>query len=289
MLVQQLVNGFTLGMMYALLALGYSLIFGVLSFINFAHGDVAVFSAYSFWWLYTIKSIPFLPAILLALLIGALLGIVIERLGYKPIRKAPRLSAVIVSMGFSFILSVLIQIIWGTNPHQVSSVGKIKTWNFGSFLINSLQLWILGLAIIIMILLQLLLKKTRIGLAMRAIALDRNTSMLMGVNVDTTVSVVFAVGSITGAISAIMMAIYYGALYTVMGANIGMKGFAAVVLGGAGSMPGAVIGGLLLGLIESLAGTFLNTQLRDAISAVIVILMLVIKPAGLLGKDVIKE
>lgn len=272
-----------------MLALGYSLIFGVLSFINFAHGDVVVVSAYMLWYLVTQCAVPIIPALLIAICTGMFLGIVIERIGYKPIRKAPRLSAVIVSMGFSFILSTAIQIVWGTAPHQMPTIGETHYWEVGGAIINSMQLWIFSLAVLIMIVLTLFLSKTKAGLAMRSIALDRDTAALMGINVDRTISGVFALGSGLGAVSAIMMALYYGALYSTMGSTIGTKGFAAVVLGGAGSIPGAMIGGLLLGLIESIAGTLLTAQLKDAVSALVLILMLVLKPAGILGKDVVKE
>lgn len=289
MLLQQLVNGLTLGTTYAMLALGYSLIFGVLSFINFAHGDVAVVSAYMLWYLISKCALSLIPAFLIAICTGMLLGVIIERIGYKPIRKSPRLSAVIVSMGFSFILSTGIQIVWGTSPHQMPSIGETQYLKVGGAIINTMQIWIFAIAIVIMILLTLLLNKTKIGLAMRSIALDRDTASLMGINVDRTISWVFALGSALGAISAIMMALYYGALYSTMGSTIGTKGFAAVVLGGAGSIPGAMIGGLLLGLIESIAGTLLTAQLKDAVSALVLILMLVLRPAGILGKDVVKE
>ena len=289
MLLQQLINGLTLGTTYAMLALGYSLIFGVLSFINFAHGDVVVVSAYMLWFLVTQCAVPTVPALLIAVCAGMLLGVIIEKIGYKPIRRAPRLAAVIVSMGFSFILSTGIQIVWGTAPHQMPTIGETQYWEIGDVIINSMQLWIFSLAVLIMVLLTLFLNKTKAGLAMRSIALDRDTAALMGINVDRTISGVFALGSGLGAVSAIMMALYYGALYSTMGSTIGTKGFAAVVLGGAGSIPGAMIGGLLLGLIESIAGTLLTAQLKDAVSALVLILVLVIKPSGLLGKDVVKE
>lgn len=289
MLLQQLINGLTLGTTYAMLALGYSLIFGVLSFINFAHGDVVVVSAYMLWFLVTQCAVPIVPALLIAVCAGMLLGVIIEKIGYKPIRRAPRLAAVIVSMGFSFILSTGIQIVWGTAPHQMPTIGETQYWEIGDVIINSMQLWIFSLAVLIMVLLTLFLNKTKAGLAMRSIALDRDTAALMGINVDRTISGVFALGSGLGAVSAIMMALYYGALYSTMGSTIGTKGFAAVVLGGAGSIPGAMIGGLLLGLIESIAGTLLTAQLKDAVSALVLILVLVIKPSGLLGKDVVKE
>ena len=289
MLLQQLINGLTLGTTYAMLALGYSLIFGVLSFINFAHGDVVVVSAYMLWFLVTQCAVPIVPALLIAVCAGMLLGVIIEKIGYKPIRRAPRLAAVIVSMGFSFILSTGIQIVWGTAPHQMPTIGETQYWEIGDVIINSMQLWIFSLAVLIMVLLTLFLNKTKAGLAMRSIALDRDTAALMGITVDRTISGVFALGSGLGAVSAIMMALYYGALYSTMGSTIGTKGFAAVVLGGAGSIPGAMIGGLLLGLIESIAGTLLTAQLKDAVSALVLILVLVIKPSGLLGKDVVKE
>lgn len=278
-----------MGTIYALLALGYSLIFGVLTFINFAHGDVAMCGTYIAWYLIARLHFGFLPACLIAIFASILVGTTMEKIGYKPIRNAPRLAAVIVSMGFSFVLSTAVQILWGTEPQQMGTQGNISTWIMGNITFNSVQLWVLFLAVALMISLELILHKTKIGMAMRAVALDKETSGLMGVNVNHIISFTFAIGSGLGTVSAIMMSAYYGALYPGMGTVIGMKGFAAVVLGGVGSIPGAMLGGILMGVIESLAGTLFNAQVRDAVAFIVLIVVLLFRPAGLLGREVVKE
>lgn len=265
------------------------MIFGVLSFINFSHGDVAMIGAYMTWYVAESFGMNPLVAILSGITVSVILGVSIEFIGYRPIRRAPRLSMVIVSMGFSFVLSTAVQLIWGTRSLSMPSFVEKKTLNFGSFIINSMQLWILGVAIVIMVLLTLLINKTKVGMAMRAVALDQPTSSLMGINVDRTITLTFALGSALGAVSGIMMASYYGVIYSTLGSLIGTKGFAAVVLGGAGSIPGAMLGGLIIGVIESIAGALFNAQIKEAAAFVILILVLLFKPSGILGKDVTKE
>lgn len=289
MFAQQIVNGLTLGAIYSLLALGYSMIFGVLSFINFSHGDVAMIGGYVAWYAAATLGMSPLISILSGIFVAIILGVSIEFVGYRPIRRAPRLSMVIVSMGFSFVLSTAVQLIWGTRSLSMPSFVEKKTLSFGSFIINSMQLWILCIAIVIMLLLTLLINKTKIGMAMRAVALDQPTSSLMGINVDMTITLTFALGSALGAVSGIMMASYYGVIYSTLGSLIGTKGFAAVVLGGAGSIPGAMLGGLIIGIIESIAGALFNAQIKEAVAFIILILVLLFKPSGILGKDVTKE
>ncbi|MCR4607833.1 MAG: branched-chain amino acid ABC transporter permease [Oscillospiraceae bacterium] len=289
MYLQQIVNGLTLGAIYALLALGYSMIFGVLYFINFAHGDIAMVGGYVTWFVAASLKMNFVLAIFAGIIVSTLLGVAIEFIGYRPIRRAPKLSAVIVSMGFSFVLSTSVQLIWGTRSLSMPIFTNVKTFNIGSIIINSKQIWILVIATVIMVLLTLLINKTKLGMAMRAVALDQSTSALMGVNVNRTISATFAIGSALGAMSGIMMAAYYGVIYSTLGGLIGTKGFAAVVLGGAGSIPGAMLGGMLIGIIESIAGTVFNAQVKDAVAFVVLILVLLFKPSGILGKDVMKD
>lgn len=289
LMLQQLINGITLGTTYALLALGYSMIFGILSFINFSHGDVCVFGAYVAWYLFFHFKLPFILAFLIGISSAMLLGVIVEKIGFKPIRTAPRLAALIVSYGFSFIVATAIQIIWGTQARSMAVFRNVKYIYIGPIMISGLQIGVALVSIIIMIFLIYLVRKTKIGMAMRAIALDRSTASIMGVNVDRTISLTFAIGSGIGAISAILFGVSYSTIYPTMGTVIGNKGFAAVVLGGAGSIPGAVFGGLLMGIIESLAGAILGTKVREAVSFVILILVLLIRPSGLFLKEVSKE
>ena len=289
MLVQQIINGLMLGVTYSLLALGFSMIFGVLSFINFAHGAVSVFGAYVAWYAMTKWGISVPLSILLAIIASIILGVLIERIGYKPIRKADPIAAIIVSIGFSFIIVTITQIIWGTRSHTMSIFGSTKYIEIGNVIFSSAQLLIFLISVVIMIALTMFINRTKMGLAIRAISLDKDTSGLMGVNVNRLISITFALGSTLGTISAILMAAIYGAIYPTMGAVVGTKGFAAVVLGGAGSIPGAMIGGILIGVIESLAGTIFNAQIKDAVAFIVLIVVLIIKPAGLLIKGITKE
>ncbi|MGE5484709.1 MAG: branched-chain amino acid ABC transporter permease [Ignavibacteriales bacterium] len=289
MVFQQIINGLTLGTTYSLLALGYSMVFGVLSFINFAHGDIAMVGGYVAWYSFTVLHQGFLISCVFAVAVSVVLGIAIEKVGYGPIRRAPRLAMVIASLGFSFILATAVQIVWGTEPQQMPSIGAVTSYTVFGGTFNSVQIWVLSLSVALMFLLQLLIQKTRIGMALRATALDRDTAGLMGININNVISFTFGLGSGLAAVSAIMMAVYYGALYPSMGGVIGMKGFTAVVLGGAGSIPGAMAGGVLMGLIESLAGTLLPSAVRDAIAFLVLIIVLLGKPSGLLGKEMVKE
>ena len=289
MILQQLINGLTLGATYSLLALGFSLIFGVLAFINFAHGAVSVFGAYVAWYSMTNYGVSFPLATLIAIIIAAVLGVLIERIGYKPIRKSDPVIAIIVSIGFSFIIVTLTQIIWGSRSHSMGFFENIKYIEFGNIIFSSAQVIVLIISILIMVALMLFINETKTGLAIRAISQDKDTAGLMGVNVDKIISITFALGSALGTMSAIMMAAIYGAIYPSMGSVIGSKGFAAVVLGGAGSIPGAMLGGILIGVIESFAGTIFNAQIKDAVAFIVLIIMLIVKPSGLLIKEKVKE
>lgn len=289
MILQQIINGLTLGSIYALLALGYSMIFGVLSFINFAHGDVAMFGAYVTWYVAVQLGMNYGVALVAGILAAVLLGIGIEFIGYRPIRRASRLSAVIVSMGFAFVLETAVLILFGTRSLSMPTFVENTSYRIGPAVVNSIQIWILGIGLVMMVLLTFIINKTKMGTAMRAVSLDQSTSALMGINVNRTISFTFAIGSALGAISGIMMASYYTVVYSTMGSLIGTKGFSAVVLGGAGSIPGAMLGGILIGLIESFAGTLFNANVREAASFVVLIFVLLFKPSGILGKDVTKE
>lgn len=289
-MLQQIVNGLTLGSTYALLALGYSMIFGVLQFINFAHGAVAMVGAYVAWDLVTSAGLSFWPACLIGIAASALLGVIIERIAYKPLRRAPKLSMIIASLGFSFIITTSVQLIWGTQSQSMPAMIANNTiYNIGSVTFNTTQLIVTVIGFVVMALLALLVNKTKLGTSIRAVSQDRDTAELMGINVNKTVSMTFLIGSALAAMSAIMMASYYSTIYPSMGDLIGTKGFAAVVLGGAGSIPGAMIGGLAIGVIECLAGAIFSAQVREAAAFIVLIAVLLVKPSGILGKEVVKE
>lgn len=290
MFLQQLLNGLSIGATYSLIAIGYSLVFGVLLFINFAHGGISMFGAYMTWYL-LIKLNGGFPAVALfgGVVTAMILGVVIEKIGYLPLRRAPRLSLLVVSLGFSFILETTVQLLWGTDPKYMPSVIPLKSYIILNSRFNSVQIWILAISLVLMVLFYILIQKTKIGIVCRAVALDKDTSGLMGVNVNNVVSFLFGIGSALGAVSAIMLAVYYGTVYSTLGISIGMKGFTAVVLGGLGSIPGAVIGGLIMGVLESLCGAYISSAYKEGIAFFVLIIILVFKPAGLFGKEIVKE
>jgi branched-chain amino acid transport system permease protein len=288
LIIQQLINGLTLGAVYSLLALGYSLVFGVLSFINFAHGAVAMVGAFGAWYGFRRMGLPFLPSCLIGALLAGIAGVVMERVGYKPIRNAPRLAMIAVSVGFAYIVQTGLQIIFGTEPYKFSA-GNTVAYNFGNVSFSSIDVSVLAVSCILMIGLQLFVRYTKRGRSLRAVSLDQDTAALMGVNVNSTISLTFFIGSALGGVSAIMMSMYISQVYPTMGIDIGNKAFAAVILGGVGSIPGAMVGGILMGVIESFTGTILNAQVSQGVAFVVLILILIFKPSGLLGKGVIKE
>lgn len=289
MFLQQFINGLSMGIMYALMAIGYSMVFGVLSFINFAHGSISMVGAYMTWYLLMIIDVGYPIAIIGGLLTAMFLGMIIEKVGYLPLRKAPRLSLLVVSLGFSFILDISVQLIWGTEAQYMPPMIPINNYYIMNAKFNSLQIAVLFISFILMVLLYLLIQKTKIGIVFRAVALDKDTCGLMGINVNNVISLLFATGSIIGAISAIMVAVYYNSVYSTLGVSIGMKGFTAVILGGIGSIPGAVMGGIIIGILESLGGAYIATAYKDGIAFILLIIILLIRPAGLLGKEIEKE
>jgi branched-chain amino acid transport system permease protein len=288
MLLQQVINGLTLGVIYALLALGYSLIFGTLRFINFAHGPVATAGAYLAWYTSSKMGMPFLLACLIGILSAGVIGTVMDQLGYKPIRKSGSLTMLLVSVGFAYIVETGLQLIFGTESMDFS-MKKLVVYHFGNVYINSISIWILAVSLILMVVLQWYINHTKAGTSIRAIAQDRDTSALMGVNVNSAISLTFFLGSALGGVSAIMMSVYYSQIYPTMGSSLGQKGFAAVVMGGIGSVPGAMLGGVLMGVIESFVAFVTNTQVAAGASFVVLILILVIRPSGLLGKEAVKD
>ncbi len=301
--VQQLFNGIILGSIYALIALGYTMVYGILGLINFAHGEVVMIGA-----MVTITLLRALVemhtglpaaalvalAITAALPLCALLGFTLERVAYRPLRNAPRLSPLITAIGLSIILQNLAMIIWGRNYAPFPPILDGTPWQIFGAAITPLQVVIVVLAVAIMAGLWLLIGRTRKGRAMRAVAQNPNAARLMGVNVDGIISLTFVLGSALGCIAGVMVAANYGQAHATMGFMLGLKAFAAAVLGGIGNLAGAMIGGLLLGLIESfgagyigdLTGGFLGSQYQDVFAFLVLILVLVFRPSGLMGERV---
>ena len=287
---QQLLNGITLGSSYALIALGYTMVYGIVQLINFAHGEIYMFGAFAGLFLVTVAGWNIACALLGAMAFCMLLGVVVERVAYRPLRgKSSRLSALISAIGVSIFLSTLMVIIAGTNPRSYPDVLPIHNYQLGAVQASSLQLIILVLSAVLMIGLELMVRRSRVGKAMRACSQDIEAAALMGINVNRVISFTFAVGSALAAAGGVMVAIYYNALWPYMGTMAGMKAFCAAVLGGIGSIPGAMVGGISLGIMEIMGVAYLSSSYKDAIAFAILIVVLIIRPQGLMGKKIVKK
>ena len=283
-----LLNGISLGSVYAIIALGYSMVYGIAKMLNFAHGDVIMIGAYMSFCAIQYWSLPPMLAILLAIVVCTMLGILIERMAYKPLRQATSLSVLITAIGVSWLLQNIALLIWGANPKSYQSLV-----NFGSLTLFDGQLHItsetfitIAANIIIMIALTMFTTKTKMGKAMRAVSEDKGAAELMGINVNTTISMTFAIGSGLAAIAGVLLCSAYPVLMPTTGSMPGIKAFTAAVFGGIGSIPGALVGGILLGLIEILGKAYVSTELGDALVFAVLIIVLLVKPTGLLGKKV---
>lgn len=287
--LQQLVNGITLGGVYALIAVGYTMVYGVIQLINFAHGEIYMFGAFIAFALVTVFSVPFFLAAILSIMICATFGIVLDFVAYRPLRKAPRLAALITAIGMSLFLQNLALMIWGgeiqSYPRNVlPTIFYEQAIGFGDVIITWIQVFILSVTVIFMALLHYIIHRTTVGTAMRAISMDKTTAALMGINVNRVISFTFAIGSSLGAIAGILVGLYYNAIFHMMGFIMGVKAFAAAVLGGIGSVPGAMLGGGLLGVAEALGAGYLSSAYRDGISYGVMILIILFKPSGLVGR-----
>lgn len=288
--LQQLVNGITLGGVYALIAVGYTMVYGVIQLINFAHGEIYMFGAFLAFALVTVFSVPFFLAAVISVMTCAAFGIVLDFIAYRPLRKAPRLAALITAIGMSLFLQNLALMIWGgeiqSYPREVlPSVFYSEAIKFGDVVITWIQVFILTITVVFMALLHYIIHRTSVGTAMRAISQDKTTAALMGVNVNRVISFTFAIGSGMGAVAGIMVGLYYNAIFHMMGFVMGVKAFAAAVLGGIGSVPGAMLGGGLLGVAEALGAGYLSSAYRDGISYGVMILIILFKPSGLIGRS----
>lgn len=281
-----LINGISLGSVYAIIALGYTMVYGIAKMLNFAHGDVIMVGGYISYFAASAMGLPPVAAVLAAMAVCMVLGIVIERLAYKPLRSAVSLSVLITAIGVSYFLQNGAQLLWTSNPRVYSSlVGMEGVELFDGGLVVSGETIVTVVAcIVIMVALTLLTKRTKIGKAMRAVSEDKGAARLMGINVDATISVTFAIGSALAAVAGVLLCSAYPTLMPTTGAMPGIKAFTAAVFGGIGSIPGAFLGGILLGVIEKLAQAYISTQLSDAIVFAVLIIVLLAKPSGLLGK-----
>ncbi len=284
--LQQLINGLSLGSIYALVALGYTMVYGIIKLINFAHGDIYMLGAYFGFLAITYLNVGFFPAILIAMVGCAILGVTIERIAYKPLRHATRIAALITAIGVSYFLEAGTQKVMGTQVRVFPEVLANETYMLGGLRITSHQIVIFVTTIVLMLLLQFIVHKTKIGRAMRAVSKDADAARLMGINVDATISITFAIGSALAGAAGVLVGIYYSTIDPLMGMLPGIKAFIAAVFGGIGIIPGAMFGGFFIGICEALVTGYGGSLFKDAVVYVILIIILVIKPAGLLGKNV---
>ena len=285
-MLQQLVNGLILGSIYALLALGYTMVYGIIKLINFAHGDIYMIGAFMGYYLINILKFNFFLSLILAMIGTAILGVIIEFLAYRPLRNSTRIAALITAIGVSFLLEYGMIFFVGANTRSFPQVIKTVRFNLGPISISNIQLLILGISIFLMVALQFIVQKTKMGKAMRAVSVDSDAAQLMGINVNRTISFTFALGSALAGAAGVLIALYYNSLEPLMGMTPGIKSFVAAVLGGIGIIPGAALGGFVIGLLETFATALGLSDFRDAIVYAILIVILLIRPAGILGKNV---
>jgi branched-chain amino acid transport system permease protein len=298
-LIQHLINGITIGAFYALVALGYTMVYGVLKLINFAHGDLFMWGAYLGWTVLAgagalvAKPGPAIlaPTFVVAMVSVALIGVLIERVAYRPLRRASRLAPIISALGAAFVLESLARNIWGASykvyPPEV--VPDIEWRIAGDVRIGLAQVAVLAGSLVLMAALYLFVQYTKIGTAMRAVSLDHDTSRLVGVDVDRIIAVVFFIGPALGAAAGVMVGLHYGSFDFTLGWMFGLKAFIAAILGGIGNIPGAVLGGLILGVVESLGAGYWAAQWKDAIAYLLLIVILIVRPRGLLGERVAEK
>jgi branched-chain amino acid transport system permease protein len=299
MFLQQLINGLTLGSVYALIALGYTMVYGILELINFAHGEIYMLGAYlgiiflAFFTAIGLTSYSLSLALILTFVLSILFcssyGFTIEKIAYKPLRNAPRLSPLISAIGVSIFLQNYVMLTQGATDKVFPNLFGAAGFEFISVRMTYLQLFIILTSIIVMIALRFFIRKTRMGKAMRAVAQDKTMASLVGINIDTIISITFIIGSGLAAVAGLMVAMYYGLVNYFIGYIAGIKAFTAAVLGGIGSIRGAMFGGILLGLVESLGASYISSEYKDAYAFVVLIIILLVKPGGLFGKTELEK
>lgn len=281
-----LCNGISLGSVYAIIALGYTMVYGIAKMLNFAHGDVIMIGAYIAFCSTQYWGMPPVLSVVVAMIVCTVLGVVIERMAYKPLRQATSLAVLITAIGMSYLLQNIALLVWGANPKSFPSVvglGSISLFD-GRMIISSETLVTIAACIVIMVALTLFTSKTKMGKAMRVVSEDKGAAELMGINVNLTISITFAIGSALAAVAGVLLCSAYPTLQPTTGSMPGIKAFTAAVFGGIGSIPGAMLGGILLGVIEILGKAYVSMELGDAFVFAVLIVVLLVKPTGLLGK-----
>lgn len=282
--IEQLINGLNLGSIYALMALGYTMVYGIAKMLNFAHGDIIMVGAYTLSLVMTNLGMPPIVAVLASVIVCSALGVTIEKIAYKPLRNASPLTVLITAIGVSYFLQSVALLLFGSNKRKVDSAITMPGIRIGALELTGESIITLGVTLLIMIGLTLFIKKTKMGKAMLAVSEDKGAAQLMGINVNQTISITFAIGSALAAVAGVLFVSSYGFVGPYTGSLPGIKAFVAAVLGGIGSIPGAMLGGILLGIIESLSKAYISTNLSDAIVFAVLIIVLLVKPSGLLGK-----
>ncbi len=286
--LQYLINGISIGGIYAIIALGYTMVYGIAKMLNFAHGDIIMVGAYTSFCVTAYLGLGSFAGLLLAILVCTALGILIERIAYKPLRGAPSLAVLITAIGVSYFLQNAAQLIWGTAPKNFTSIVSFPPLRLfdGQLVITGEVIVTVAAAAVTMIAMTLFTEKTRMGKAMRAVAEDREAAQLMGIHVNQTISVTFAIGSALAAVAGVLFCSSIPTLQPTIGSMPGIRAFTAAVFGGIGSIPGAMLGGIVLGIIETFSKAYLDTQFSDAIVFMVLIVVLLVRPAGLLGRQV---
>ncbi|WGT46114.1 branched-chain amino acid ABC transporter permease [Tessaracoccus lacteus] len=286
--LQQLINSLSLGSIYALIALGYTMVYGIIKLINFAHGDVYMVGAYVGYACMTHLHLGFFESLIAAMIICTILGVLIERVAYRPLRNSTRIAALITAIGVSLLIEYTMMYFVGADPRAYPEMPDYLTGSFavGGVIIRNQQVIIIGVAVVLMIALQFIVKKTKMGKAMRAVSQDPDAARLMGISVDRTISFTFAIGSALAGAAGVLVGVYYNSINPLMGIIPGLKAFVAAVFGGIGIIPGALIGGYVIGGAETLVSSIGYSLFKDGVVFAILILILIVKPTGLLGKNV---
>lgn len=293
--LQQLVNGLTIGAMFALVALGYTMVYGVMKLINFAHGDMVAGSAFVGLMIYThvmgesTSAFAILGVFFLTAAVIAVFGVILERVAYRPLRTAPRLSAVVSALGASLIIQNGIMLIWGPQMRIFPDLIPQIYWNVGGVMLSLIQVLIMVLSLVLMLALYLFIEKTRMGAAIRAASIDQDAARLMGINVDRIIATIFIIGASLGAVGGLFIGLYYRGITFNMGWQYGLYAFVAAIMGGIGNIPGAMLGGILLGLFNAFIAGYVSSTWADAFTFLLLIVILIVRPTGILGERVAEK
>ncbi|WP_136808349.1 branched-chain amino acid ABC transporter permease [Desulfosediminicola flagellatus] len=293
--LQQLVNGLTIGSMFALIALGYTMVYGVMKLINFAHGDLVAASAFVGLFIFTElfgeggSIFRAVTVFLLTAVVIAACGVLLERVAYRPLRTAPRLSAVVSALGASMVIQNGIMLLWGPQMKIFPDLIPQIYWDIGGVVISLIQVLIMVLSLVLMITLYVFIEKTKIGTAIRASSIDQDAARLMGINVNNIIVTIFVIGTSLGAVGGLFIGLYYKGITFNMGWQYGLYAFVAAIIGGIGNIPGAMLGGILLGLFNAFIAGYVSSTWSDAFTFILLIVILIVRPTGILGERVAEK